>query len=314
MDDPLAIIAAQQGFFTRAHADEAGYDDRAVTREVRSGRWHRIRRGYYIHRELWQLMSPEDRHRARTAAVLDSLGDAVAASHVSGALTHRLDVWGVPLDRVHVTRLDGGPGRIEGDVVHHEGFVDDAEIVEVAGMRVLSPVRCAVETGLIASGESALVTFNSGLFQGCFDHDELEAQCSVMAHWPRMQHLQVPRRMATEKAESVGESRGLWFFWRHGIPRPELQHEVRDRGGTLIGVTDWAWPHIKRLGEFDGELKYGRILRPDREAADVVFEEKQREDKLREATDSRMIRLIWTDYDIPRVTAARVRHFLGLAA
>ena len=53
-------------------------------------------------------------------------------------------MWGVRLDRVHVTRLDGGAGRIEADVVHHEGFVADEEVGEVGGMRVLTPQRCAL--------------------------------------------------------------------------------------------------------------------------------------------------------------------------
>lgn len=314
MDDPLEIIARERGYFTRAEAREAGYDDRAVTRAVRSRLWHRIRRGYYTRQSLWAGLSPEQRHRVRIGAVLHSLGDGVAASHVSGALLHGLDVWGVPLDRVHVTRLDGGPGRIEGDVVHHEGFVDDTEVVEVDGLPTLAPVRCAVETGLIASPESALVSFCSGLYLKRFDEDELTSQCSVMEHWPRMRHLQVPRRIATGDAQSVGESRGLWFFWIHGIPRPELQHEVHDDHGLLIGVTDWAWPSRRGLGEFDGKVKYGRLLRRDQEPGEVVFEEKRREDRLREVSGSRMIRLIWSDYATPQVTAARLRHFLGLAA
>ena len=53
MDDPLPAICHEQGFFTRAHAREAGYDDRAITREFRGRRWLRIRRGYYTFPDLW---------------------------------------------------------------------------------------------------------------------------------------------------------------------------------------------------------------------------------------------------------------------
>lgn len=312
--DPLRLLAERDGYFTRADARQAGYDDRAVAREVRSRRWRRIRRGYYSPRDLWEVKSPEERHLALTGAVLDSLGDAVVASHVSGALLHGMAVWGVSLDRVHVTRLDGGQGRIDGDVVHHEGFVDDGEIMEVRGRRVLSPVRCAVETGLIASPESALVTFCSGLHLYQFGERELEAQCEVMSHWPRMQHLHVPRRMATPGAQSVGESRGLWFFWVHHLPRPELQCEVRDHDGSVIGTTDWVWHSRRTYGEFDGRVKYGRLLRPGQSPGDAVFQEKRREDRIRETSDYRMIRLIWSDYDSPRATASRLRLILGDAA
>lgn len=42
----------------------------------------------------------------------------------------------------------------------------------------------------------------------------------------------------------------------------------------------------------------------------MVFAEKQREDLIREVTDCRMIRIIWSDYDRPRLTARRVHEKL----
>ncbi len=36
------------------------------------------------------------------------------------------------------------------------------------------------------------------------------------------------------------------------------------------------------MGEFDGRIKYGRLLRPGQEAGDAVFEEKRREDAIRD--------------------------------
>ena len=92
-------------------------------------------------------------------------------------------------------------------------------------------------------------------------------------------------------------------------PGPELQYEVWDRG-RLVGRTDWAWPRRRGLGEFDGKSKYGRLLKEGQEPADAVFEEKRREDLLREATMAWMIRLIWSDLDRPDTTAARLRHLL----
>ncbi|MGD5088725.1 hypothetical protein QT857_22520, partial [Xanthomonas citri pv. citri] len=97
-------------------------------------------------------------------------------------------------------------------------------------------------------------------------------------------------------------------------PAPELQHEVFDVRGVLIGRTDWAWPKYQGLGEFDGKLKYGRLLRPGQDPGEIVFEEKRREDQLREATNSWMIRLLWSDYDMPNRTAARIRTKLAQAS
>ena len=58
------------------------------------------------------------------------LGSRVALSHVSGVIDWDIPTWGLDLSRVHVTRLDGGAGRLEGDVVHHEGLSLDHEVVE----------------------------------------------------------------------------------------------------------------------------------------------------------------------------------------
>lgn len=310
---PLRAICLELGFFTRAHAREAGFDERAIDAEARSGRWLRIRRGYYTFPDIWAAASGEERHVTRCRAVLDSLGDAVALSHTSGCVALEIDVWGLPLDKVHVTRLDGGAGRIERDVVHHEGFVADDEVDVVDGMRVLSPARCALEAGSLGTPETALVLLNSARFQKKASLAELEDRFDLMAHWPRMRHLHVPIHMCTDKAESVGESRGLWLFWVEHLPAPTLQHEVRT-GGRLIGRTDWAWVKLGGLGEFDGKVKYGRLLKDGQDPGDAVFEEKKREDALREATRCWMIRLIWSDYDQPAVTAARLRRLIAQAS
>src|SRR4051794_30270681 len=134
--DPLRAIARRDGFFTRQHAEQAGYADRDVTRMVRARVWRRIRRGVYAFTDTWAQLDDVGRHHVRSSAVLHSLGDAVALSHVSGVVRHGIEVWGLDLERVHVTRLDGGAGRVEGDVVHHEGFWLDKDVTEVDGQRV----------------------------------------------------------------------------------------------------------------------------------------------------------------------------------
>jgi hypothetical protein len=313
MEDPLRAICQELGFFTRTHAREAGYDDRAITRVYRAGRWTRIRRGYYTFPDVWLGATDEERHLIRCRAVLDSLGDDVVLSHVSGCVALEIDVWGVSLDRVHVTRLDGAAGRLEGDVVHHEGFVSDDEVIEVRGMRVLAPSRCVLEAGSVASSESALVLLNSALHRKRCTVTDIGNQFDRMAHWPRTRHLHVPVHMATDKAESVGESRGLWLFWVEHLPAPTLQHEVHD-GERFVGRTDWGWPKLRGLGEFDGKVKYGRLLRDGQDPGEVVFREKQREDDLREVTGCWMIRLVWADLDRPARTAQRLRRLIAAAS
>src|SRR4029079_18992923 len=106
----------------------------------------------------------------------------------------------------------------------------------------------------------------------------------VVQHWPGTQHLQVAVRMADHRAQSPGESRSRWLFFAEGIPAPELQFEVYDAAGMLVGTTDFAWRRHRLLGEFDGRSKYGRLLRPGQTPEEVVWAEKLREDALRRTT------------------------------
>jgi hypothetical protein len=225
-----------------------------------------------------------------------------------------LDVWGVPLGRVHVTRLDQVSGGRTSDVCHHVGRLTQEDVGRRNGVPVVGATRAALETGLIASAESALVTFDSLLHRQLDDHDGLWQHFEAMAHWPSSLHLHIPVRMAEAGAESPGESRGRWLFHQGGVPAPEVQFPVSHRERGLIATTDWGWPSYGLLGEFDGRVKYGRLLQPGMEAGDAVFAEKRREDLIREVTGMRMIRLVWEDLQRPRATAARIHELLGRAA
>ena len=311
--DPLRYLVDEHGFFTRGEARAFGYGDRDVAAAVRQGRWVRFRRGFYTFPDLWSALSEVGRHRVRAHAVLRSLGHSVALSHVSGALEHGIDTWGIDLSRVHVTRLDGGAGRVEGDVVHHEGFCLDADIGEVAGHLVLAPERCALEAASRARQDAALVLFDSLLHRQLATHDELLRRFSLMQHWPRTRHLHLVVRMADGRAESPGESRARHLFWTHRLPVPISQFEVYDEHGDCVGTCDWGWPEHRLLGEFDGRIKYGRLLRPGSDAGEVVFAEKQREDRLREVSGYAMVRMVWSDFDRPRVTAQRIERLMRRA-
>lgn len=311
--DPLNVIAEQRGFFTRQHALSAGHDDREIADLVRRKVWTRFRRGYYAFTTTWDALDDRGRHLVRARAVVDSLGGRVALSHVSAVVAHGLLDWGLPLDRVHVTRLDGGAGRLEGDVVHHEGVCIDGDVVAVDGMKVVRAERAVLEAASTAGQEVALCLFDDGLHQRLYDYDRLVECHQLLQFWPRMRQLHVPVQMADGRSQSAGESRGRWFFWTHGIPAPELQCPVYDADGTLIATCDWGWTKHGLYGEFDGRQKYGRLLKPGQDAGAVVFAEKQREDLVRESTGGRMLRIIWSDYDRPRVLARRLERALRRA-
>lgn len=311
--DPLRFLSETHGFFTRAQAREFGYDDRDCAAMMRHGRWTRIRRGYYTFPDLW----PEflaDQHRVRARCAADSLGENVCLSHVTALLEHEVDVWGMDLSHVHVTRLDGRSGGLEHHVVHHVGDVVPSDVVQLGDLRVTELGRAVLEAGSRTSPESALVAMESALRTGQIDLVALQDRFEHMQSWPEHRRLQIPIRLATGDSQSVGESRGKWLFWRAGLPKPRQQFEVRDSDGNVLGVTDWAWPEHRTFGEFDGRSKYGRYLRPGESPGDAVFREKQREDAIRRATGFTFVRMVWSDLAHPVTTASRFRAALQQGA
>jgi hypothetical protein len=111
---------------------------------------------------------------------------------------------------------------------------------------------------------------------------------------------------ADPRSESVGESRSRVLMHRLDLPGPDLQVRVLRRDGSEIGRCDFGWEAYRTVGEFDGRIKYGRLLRPGQSPGDAVFEEKRREDELRDHR-WQVARWTWQDLDRPRVVEARLR-------
>lgn len=308
--DSLRDKAAAHGYFTRRDAIQAGYDDNAIRRALRCRVWTRIRSGVYTFPDLWVLLDEVQRHLATARAVARKLGDSVALSHTSGALEHGMEVWGADLSTVHVTRLDGGSGRTEAGVQHHEGCCVDSDVHERDGYFVLAPARTALETATLMNAEESVALLDSGLHRKVFTGTELGEAFQFVRHWPDTLHLQFAVPFADGRAESVGESRARYLCYRTGLPAPSLQFHVYDDRGCLVGITDMAWEAHGLLGEFDGKVKYGRLLRPDEEPGDAVFREKVREDALRRVTGFSMVRMVWADLYRPDRTAAYIRSLM----
>ena len=64
--------------------------------------------------------------------------------------------------------------------------------------------------------------------------------------------------------------------------------------------------------EFDGRIKYGRLLKPGQDAGDAVRAEKRREDAIRDE-DWGVVRWVWADLARPDQLAGRVRRARGRA-
>jgi hypothetical protein len=314
MDAALQLIT-DTGVALRREMLERGATDRDIYSGLRRGLLRRVRHGAYTTVERWDSADEYARARLRCIATSKAMGDRVVLTHTSSLVMQGVPVWGADLTKVHVTRLDGATGRINAGVVHHEGLITEDDLLSTADRVVVSRAsRAVVEHASIASIESGLVSADAALHANLFAHEELADEFRRMEHWPGTQRVHIVVRMADGLAESPGESRCRFLCWRHGLPAPALQFEVYDEVGRLIGRSDFAWPEHRLLGEFDGRSKYGRFLRPGQQAADAVFAEKRREDRLREVTGWSMVRLVWSDLDVGAHTAERIRRMMLRAA
>lgn len=311
MDDPLRVIAMTEGVFLRREVLAAGYDDKRIAGMLRAKVWHRVRQGAYCFADVWWASTREARHLILARAVLRTTPGPVVLSHTTALLVHGIAVWGADLTRVHVTRLDKGAGRTERDVQHHVGLLHESEVIHVGGLPVVVAARAVIEACTLLTQQSALVSADSALNLCTCTPDELHRTFRDMNHWPGSQHIHVVLHHMDGRAESPGETRARFLFWWQGLPRPDLQFRVYD-GGELVAVTDFVWHAQKTFGEFDGKVKYGRLLREGEDAGDAVFREKIREDLVRDLTGYGCGRLVWLDLDRPGRTAARFARTLGL--
>lgn len=295
MEDLLrSRAAANGGYLSRAELLDLGNDDRDIQAAVASGLLVRLRRGAYAFAETHSPLSAEDKHRVLARAIADRLGPSVALSHASACVLHGIAVHDVDLDVVHVTRLDGGAGRREAKIAHHVGQMPvESELVQIDGRLVSSPARAVWEASAIGTPAGALVSMDSALRQG-LDPEALQEMASRYSQWQGARRAGLWVRVADGRSESPGESLVRYMCFEHKLPQPTLQYEIHDPTGALIGRTDEAWLEYAHVGEFDGRIKYQRLLRPGESASDVVVREKSREDAIRREGFG-VSRFVWSE-------------------
>jgi hypothetical protein len=239
-------------------------------------------------------------HLLAVHAALPRLGADTVLSHISAAVVHGLPLWSVRLDRVHATRSRVSGARRSGVVHLYAAALDPDEVTVVGGLAVTTVARTVGDLGRLLPFDRALVPADGALHQGLVTRDEL---VEMLARRPRRPRNAAARRVvafADGGAESPGETRSRVAIRRAGLPAPVLQH-------ALIGTrTDFYWEEFRTVGEFDGKIKYGRLIRPGQAPGDAVFTEKRREDALRDQ-GLEVVRWVWDELDTFDEVAARVR-------
>jgi len=301
--DAFATLISR-GLVRTQHARDAGVDERALRAARERGALVRVRHDAYIDTGQWTAMDAAERHRERVRAAAGALRDPVF-SHFSAAA-----VWGLPLigtwpSDVHVLGTRRGGGRSWPGVVQHTTDLPLSAVL-YDGVVVTDVAATVIGVARVASFATALAMADHAVRSALVATDEL-AECAAGLGTRR--GSRAARRVAERadgRAASPGESLSRARMIELAAPSPELQHVVRD-GAGFVGQTDFHWPRLRLVGEFDGRLKY-RVAGVDdpRAVEERVWQEKVREDRIR-ATGLGVTRWTWSTALDPRQFAVHLR-------
>ncbi|MAU80991.1 MAG: hypothetical protein CME34_03805 [Gordonia sp.] len=219
-------------------------------------------------------------------------------SHQSAATLHDLPMLKPNLRRVHVATGSKSGGHRSATRHAHVGELKPTEVVLVDGIRVTSLERTAVDIACTTSMgfAGALAVFDAALRLGA---DRTMMSTMLRRRRPGIALARRALHHADGASENPGESWGRAQMIEAGLPIPRLQHEFRDANGKLVARTDYDWGGLL-VGEFDGDVKYRKHLKPGETPFDAMKREKEREDKLRKM-GIMVIRWTWKDLEQGRV-------------
>ncbi len=283
-----------------------GYDDRALQRLVRASYLKRVRWGSYALACEWDRADDNGRYGLLCRAAQRRARTLVALSHVSGAQAWGAPLWDLDLTEVHLTRADGRVGRREAGIAQHRGTLIEGDWMQKDGIDVMSPTRVALELTTMLDVEHCVVEIDNLLHRGLTTLEQLKERLALMDRWPGTLRTALVLRLVSARAESVGESRIRVLCWMQGLPRPEVNYEIKDHQGRTLYRVDLAWPELGVFLEFDGKEKYLRYRREGESIADCVERERQRQNHIEELTGWRCIRVVWSDLYRPQETASRI--------
>ena len=283
--------------------------DLRLRRGAERGHLHRVGWGQYTPADVWARLDRNQRYAMQVRAASLSRGGALPLSHQSAAV-----LWDLPLlapwpDDVHFLTERATGGRSDPGVRKHAVGFDDRDVELRHGALVTSVARTVVELATvvdlrsaIAAADRALAVDRTGMSPPLTD------RATLLETWHRMLPFRGSVRartvidFASPLSGSPDESGSRVTIALAGFPEPVLQQQfwIDDREV----FTDFFWLARRGVGESDGRIKYfDPVILAGRTPAEVVYEEKLREDAIRRQVNGFVRWDHATGMSVPRLTA-----------
>lgn len=288
---------AREGVFSTATASRFGLDAAALRRLARTGACSRLRPGWYAvgplsdDRHRWQLLVPTARQEYAGRAVL---------SHDAALLTLGLPTFRPVTSRVDLTWVDPQtPAHLGRWVRLHQCPTG----LRLDGSAPTVPTALAVAQSGLRSRRALLVAGDAALRAEAVTRAQVDAALAALDGHRGIVAARAAARRLEPLHESPGESLTAWLLHQLGhrlVPQYEVPGSERLTASGRPYRVDFLVEGSRVVVEFDGRVKY-----TDR---DVLFAEKQREDRIR-SLGYEVVRLTWADLSRPE----RVRALLEAA-
>jgi len=284
---------------------ELALTDAELRVAVRHGTLVRLASGLYVDGPGYRGLDGDQQYLVRVRGLSRRVPD-LFVSHQSAAALHRLPLYGNDSVLVHLTRPGRGGARRDAVRQVHAANLPRELCARVEGVPVTTVARTVVDVARSGNEAAAIAVADGALHRGLIESAQIALALDVAKHQPGHARCLRLLRRADGRAESVGETFLRIVLDRPGLPPLDLQMEVRDEGGALVGRADGGYLDCGVLLEFDGKIKYESLLRPGESASDAVVREKQREEALT-ALGWLVVRVTWAELPPAHLLVNRIR-------
>src|SRR5438132_2605756 len=141
--------------------------------------------------------------------------------------------------------------------------VASSEAVVVRGLRATTLFRTLRDLCVQWPAVEALVAIDMAVRLGLTDQGALARHAGAASGRPGAHRLRTLAMLAAS-AESPMETRLRWLLIQAGLPRPEVQTDLRDGDGRFVGRVDLYYPASRLVLEYDGGNHRDRLVEDNR--------------------------------------------------